>query len=144
MKRIVIVGGGTGGTILANNLARRLPAELAAGEVKITVLSASDKHMYQPGLLYVAFGRMASQDLYQDQASLLEPSIMFYVDPVKTFDLDNNRVETESGSIHDYDYLAICTGSKPVPENVPGLAEHANHVYTVEAEEKTFDALREF
>ncbi len=144
MKRIVIVGGGTGGTILANNLARRLPAELAAGEVKITVLSATDKHMYQPGLLYVAFGRMASQDLYQDQASLLEHGITFQVDPVKTFDLDNNRVETESGVTHEYDYLAICTGSRAVPESVPGLTGNAHHVYDVDAAEKTFRALRSF
>ena len=144
MKRIVIVGGGTGGTILANNLARRLPAELATGEVKITVLSATDKHMYQPGLLYVAFGRMAAQDLYQDQASLLEHGISFHVDPVKTFDLDNNRVETESGVSHEYDYLAVCTGSRPIPESVPGLAENGHHVYDVEAAEKTFNALREF
>lgn len=144
MKKIVIVGGGTGGTILANNLARRLTAELRTGEVRVTVLSASDKHMYQPGLLYVAFGRMSAQDLYQDQASLLEPGIVFHVDPVKTFDLDNKRVETESGVSHDYDYLVICTGSRPNPESVPGLAEHANHVYSVEAAEKTLAALQQF
>ncbi len=144
MKKIVIVGGGTGGTILANNLARRLSAELRTGEVRLTVLSASDKHMYQPGLLYVAFGRMSSQELYQDQASLLEPGIVFHVDPVKIFDLDNNRVETESGVNHDYDYLVICTGSRPNPESIPGLAEYANHVYTVEAAEKTLVALQQF
>jgi len=144
MKKILIVGGGTGGTILANNLARRLSEELETGTVRITVLSASDKHMYQPGLLYVAFGRMAAQDLYQDQASLFEPGIVFHVDPVKTFDMDNNRVETESGAGHDYDYLVICTGSRPNPESVPGLAEHANHVYTVEAAEKTLVALQQF
>ncbi|NOZ36805.1 MAG: NAD(P)/FAD-dependent oxidoreductase [Gammaproteobacteria bacterium] len=144
MKKIVIVGGGTGGTILANNLARRLSAELRSGEVRVTVLSASDKHMYQPGLLYVAFGRMSSQELYQDQASLLEPGIVFHVDPVKTFNLDNKQVETESGVSHDYDYLVICTGSRPNPESVPGLAEHANHVYTVEAAEKTLTALQQF
>lgn len=144
MKKIVIIGGGTGGTILANNLARRLSVELAAGEVCITVLSASDKHMYQPGLLYVAFGRMATQDLYQEQASLLEPGIIFLVDPVKTFDMDNNRVGTESGASHEYDYLVVCTGSRPNPESVPGLAESANHVYTPEAAEKTFEALQEF
>ena len=53
---ILVVGGGMGGTILANNLARRLSGELEQGSSKITMLSASDKHMYQPGLLYVAVG----------------------------------------------------------------------------------------
>ena len=46
--RILIVGGGTGGTIVANNLSRRLAPEIRARTSKITMLSASDQHMYQP------------------------------------------------------------------------------------------------
>lgn len=65
--KILIVGGGMGGTILANNLARRLHDELHAGKVRITMLSASERHMYQPGLLYVALGRMMPDELYRDQ-----------------------------------------------------------------------------
>lgn len=144
MKTIVIVGGGTGGTILANNLARRLAPELKHRQVRIIMLSASDKHMYQPGLLYVAFGRMSAEELYQDQASLLEPGIEFHVDPVREFDMDHNQVVSESGNCYDYDYLVVCTGSGPRPESVPGLAENAHHVYTVEAAQRTFDALRQF
>ena len=70
--KILVVGGGTGGTILANNLARRLAGEIRAGKAAITMLSASDRHMYQPGLLYLAFGQVAPDQLYRDQASLLE------------------------------------------------------------------------
>ncbi len=144
MKKIIIVGGGTGGTILANNLARRLAPEIASGAARVTLLTASDKHMYQPGLLYVAFGRMAANELYRDLRSLLEPGIVLHVDPVQSFDLDNNRLQTESGTTHDYDYLVICTGSRPNPESIPGLAENANHVYTLEAAEKTFSSLQAF
>ena len=46
--KILIVGGGMGGTILANNLARRLKGELKSGKAQITMLAASDQHMYQP------------------------------------------------------------------------------------------------
>ena len=80
--KILIIGGGMGGTILANNLARRLSGELKSGKASITMLSASDKHMYQPGLLYVAVGKMSPDELYRDQVSLLESSITFRVDPV--------------------------------------------------------------
>ena len=144
MKKILIVGGGTAGTILGNNLARRLSGEIKAGKLRIIMLSASDKHMYQPGLLYVAFGRMAPSELYVDQAGLLEPSIEFHVDPVEQFNLDGNQVKTKSGKTFDYDYLAICTGSRPDLAAVPGLMENAHHVYTEEAAIKTLKALTDF
>ncbi len=109
-KKILIVGGGTGGTILANNLARRLSREILDGKVQITNISASDRHMYQPGLMYVAFGHMMPDELYRDQASMLEPTVDFHVDPVVEFQLDQNQVKTESGKVHQYDMLAIATG----------------------------------
>lgn len=121
-----------GGTILANNLARRLTPELKSGKVKITMLTASAKHMYQPGLLYFAFGRVTPDELYKDQASLLEPSIALFVDPAEEFLLDENRVKSKSGKTFDYDVLVIATGSRPVPELIPGLAEHGQSFYTEE------------
>jgi sulfide:quinone oxidoreductase len=142
--KILIVGGGMGGTILANNLARRLSVELRSGKVKMTMLSASDKHMYQPGLLYLAIGRATPDELYKDQASLLEPGISFFVDPVEEFMLDNNRVKTKSGKTFDYDVIAIATGSRPAPELTPGLAENAHMFYTEESAVKMFRALQAF
>ena len=142
--KILVVGGGMGGTILANNLARRLHKELKTGKASITMLSASDRHMYQPGLLYVAVGRMAPDELYRDQASLLEPGITFHVDPVETFDLDHNRVVTKSGKSHAYDIIAIATGSRMYPEGIPGLAENAEYFYTEQSAVKMYKRLREF
>tara|TARA_B100000315_G_C14437607_1_gene523151 strand:+ start:124 stop:480 length:357 start_codon:yes stop_codon:yes gene_type:complete len=117
--RILVVGGGTAGTIVANNLSRRLSGELRARKARITLLSASDKHMYQPGLLYVAFGQMMPDELYRDRASLLEPTIDFHVDPVKEFHLDQNKVLTKSGKTHEYDIIVIATGSRTMPKEIP-------------------------
>jgi sulfide:quinone oxidoreductase len=142
--KILIVGGGMGGTILANNLARRLAGELRTGKANITMLSASDKHMYQPGLLYVALGRMAVDELYRDQASLLEPGIEFHVDPVTEFNLDDNNVKAQSGKTYDYDLIVIATGSRAMPESTPGLAENSINVYTEEAALKFFRTISEF
>ena len=142
--RILIVGGGMGGTILANNLARRLTSELKTGKARITMLSASDKHMYQPGLLYLAVGRMTPDELYRDQASLLEPGIHFHVDPVEEFQLDNNRVKTKSGKTHEYDVMVIATGSRMFPEGVPGMVENAETFYTEETALKMFKRLQAF
>ncbi len=142
--KILVVGGGMGGTILANNLARRLKSEMRSGKVRIEMLSASDKHMYLPGLLYVAVGRMTPDELYRDQASLLEPGIAFAVDPVEQFLLDKNQVKTKSGRVVDYDLLAIATGSRIWPESVPGLKENAEFFYTEETAVKMFKRLSEF
>ncbi|MGB7541685.1 MAG: FAD/NAD(P)-binding oxidoreductase [Burkholderiales bacterium] len=142
--KILIVGGGMGGTILANNLARRLQSELKSGKARLTMLSASDKHMYQPGLLYLALGRSTPDELYRDQASLLEPGISFFVDPVEQFMLDKNQVKTKSGKIHDYDVIAIATGSRMVPELIPGLAENAETFYTEETALKMLKRLQGF
>jgi sulfide:quinone oxidoreductase len=142
--KILIAGGGMGGTILGNNLARRLAPEIRAGKVQLGMLSASDKHMYQPGLLYLALGRMTPDELYRDQASLLEPGIDFQVDPVETFELDQNRVKTKGGKTHAYDILVIATGSRPVPEMIPGLAESAETFYTEASAVKMFKRLQAF
>ena len=142
--RILVVGGGTAGTIVANNLARRLSGELSAGNASITLLSASERHMYQPGLLYVAFGQMMPDELYRDEASLLESSIDFHVDPVKEFQLSQNKVLTEGGKTHDYDMIVIATGSRMMPKEIPGLAESAEFFYTEESAVKMYKSLREF
>ncbi len=142
--RILVVGGGTGGTIVANNLARRLSKEIMNRKVRITMLSASDQHMYQPGLLYLAFGQMTPDELYRDQASLLESSIDFHVDPVDKFNMNENHVITKSGKKFEYDMLVIATGSRIVPEQVPGMQEGADTFYTEESAIKLFKKLREF
>jgi len=142
--KILIVGGGMGGTILGNNLARRLAPELRSGKVQLTMLSASDKHMYQPGLLYLCLGRMTPDELYRDQASLLEPGIEFQVDPVETFELEANRVKTKSGKTIGYDILVIATGSRAMPEMIPGLAENAETFYTEQSALKMFKRLQQF
>ncbi len=142
--RILVVGGGTGGTIVANNLARRLDKEIKKRKVHITMLSASDQHMYQPGLLYVAFGQMMPDELYRDQASLLETSIDFHVDPVEKFELDKKKVRTQSGKEYFYDVLVIATGSRIMPKKIPGLEEGSETCYTEKGAISMFKKLREF
>lgn len=143
-KKILIVGGGLAGTIVANGLSRVLRSAMRNNEVSITVLGTTDRHMYQPGLLYIPFGRMREQDLFRDQRKILQKGIHFHVDPATRIDTDNGAVHTESGATYAYDYLVIATGSRLRHDTIPGMTEGAHWFYDLEGARKMRDALHDF
>jgi sulfide:quinone oxidoreductase len=142
--KILIVGGGLGGTIVANGLCRQLRDELATGDVAITMLGTTQTHMYQPGLLYVPFGRMREAELFRDQRKVLDRRVAFFVDPATRVDIDRKIVTTASGNSHSYDFLVLATGSRIRPDTVPGMAEGAHWFYDLDGARKLRDALRQF
>jgi sulfide:quinone oxidoreductase len=143
-KKILIVGGGLAGTIIANGLSRQLGKEIRANEVNITVIGNTERHMYQPGLLYVPFGRIRERELFRDQRSVLDRRIAFHVDPATKIDIGEKSVRTESGKSFDYDYLVIATGSRLRPDTVPGMSEGAHWFYDLEGARKMREALDGF
>jgi sulfide:quinone oxidoreductase len=142
--KILILGSGMGGTIVANGLAHKLSDEMRTGSASVTVLGTTTKHMYQPGLLYVPFGRAREPELCRDERSILDRRINFLVDPAKRIDVDNNVVHAVSGKTYNYDFLIIATGSRLAPDMVPGLAEGAHQFYELEGARKMRDALDAF
>ncbi|WDD94417.1 NAD(P)/FAD-dependent oxidoreductase [Burkholderia sp. FERM BP-3421] len=128
-QQILIVGGGLGGTMLANQLAARLFRELIDGTVRITVLSDSPDHYYKPSFMYVAFGACLREDLVRPERALLRPEIDFVIDAAVHFDFAARRVHTRGGARHAYDHLVIATGCVPAPERIEGLAEAGDHFY---------------
>jgi len=139
MKKVLILGGGDGGTIVANVLARKTSAE----EVQITVLDTQEKHVYQPGFLYVAFGNEKPGHLIKDERKLLNKRVKFIVDEATKVDPAKNSVYTKSGKILDYDYLVIATGSRLNKNELAGF-EDAYHFYDLESAIKLRDALKNF
>ncbi len=142
--RIVVVGAGMGGTIVANGLARSLAQQLRIGEASLTILGTTPNHLYQPGLLYVPFGRSREAELCRSERAILDRRVNFVVDPARQIDVEHNCVEAESGKIYRYDYLVIATGSRLAPEMVPGLEEGAYQFYDLEGARKTRAALDDF
>ena len=54
------------------------------------------------------------------------------------------RGKSRGGTTLPYDYLVIATGSRNVPEEVPGLAEGGHHFYSAEAAKALGAALESF
>jgi sulfide:quinone oxidoreductase len=143
-KKVLIVGGGLAGTIVANGLCRQLSDEIRGNEVSITMLGATDTHMYQPGLLYVPFGRIREKDLFRDQRKVLDRRVTFHIDPATNIDVEKQEVATESGKSFGYDYLVIATGSRIRPDNVPGMEEGALWFYDLDGARKMREELEAF
>ncbi|MCT7523509.1 NAD(P)/FAD-dependent oxidoreductase [Aliarcobacter cryaerophilus] len=131
-KKILIVGGGTAGTMTANNLAKKLMPEIDKDEVEITLISNSKNHYYRPGAMYVAFGKSEGYEFVREQRSLLMSEIKFEVEEAVEIDTKNNFIKAKSGKKFDYDFLVLATGCEAAPERIPGLAEGGDIFYTYE------------
>jgi sulfide:quinone oxidoreductase len=122
--KVVIVGGGVGGTFVANLLAKH------SDRLEVTVVDATGVHHYQPGLLYVPFGWERPERLRHDERRLLHPAVQLLQAPVERIDVDARQLRLSDGGMLPYDFLVIATGSCPVPDEIPGLAEGSHHFYT--------------
>jgi sulfide:quinone oxidoreductase len=118
MRRIVVLGGGTGGTLIANRL-RRL---LDPGSAEIVVVDADDEHVYQPGLLFVPFGLADPSGLIRPRHRQLRSGITFRHAAVDCVDLEQDAVRLTDGTSLGYDILVVATGARLIPEETEGLA----------------------
>lgn len=127
--RILIIGGGIGGTMTANHLVTKLYPEIRAGKVQVTMLSNSPWHYYKPAFMYVAFNSFFRDELRRPQRGLLRPEVDFQLEEVERFDFPGNKVQCRSGRNFGYDHLVISTGCIPSPERIEGLKEAGDHFY---------------
>jgi len=117
MKRIVILGGGTGGTLVANRLRR----EYDPGVAEIIVVDRDDDHVYQPGLLFVPFGRPDVRRLTRSRRRQLRSGVTFRQAGIDHVDAEADRVYLDDGTVLGYDVLVVATGAQLLPEETDGL-----------------------
>ncbi len=119
MKRIVILGAGTGGTIMANLLRKRLDPAFWA----ITVVDRDNEHYYQPGFLFIPFGFYKKEDIVKPRAKFLPKTVEFIVSEVDRVNPAANDVIFADGSTLGYDILIVATGSEIAPSETPGMLD---------------------
>ncbi|MER7251382.1 FAD/NAD(P)-binding oxidoreductase [Kribbella sp. NPDC000426] len=144
MRRLVILGGGTAGTTVANKLRRRLPLD----EWRITVIDRDSHHVYQPGLLFVPFGG-DDKHLLQPRRKTLRAGILLLRGEIAKVDPDAKDVRLTDGQVVGYDYLVIATGTSSRPDETPGMLgpewrRSIHDFYTYDGAFALRDALRDF
>jgi sulfide:quinone oxidoreductase len=117
-KRVVVLGGGTGGTMVANRLRRHFDDD----EAEIDVVDRDDAHVYQPGLLFVPFGLADADEIVRPRHRQLRDGIAFYQNEVVEVWADRNEVLLDDRTILPYDVLVVASGAQLQPEETEGLA----------------------
>jgi sulfide:quinone oxidoreductase len=142
MKKLLVLGAGTAGTMAANKLRPRL----AASEWEITVVDSATKHHYQPGFLFVPFGTYRPDQIVKPMARLLAPGIDLLHGEIERVEADESRVLLTDGTQLDYDQLIIATGTHPRRDQTDGLEsdEYGRTIhdfYTIEGATALHDVL---
>ena len=117
VKRIVILGGGTGGTLMAN----RLRKTYGQSEVEIAVVDRDDRHVYQPGLLFVPFGLADVDEIIRPRRRQLANGIAFHETEIDHVSLADDLVHLADGTVLPYDMLIVASGARLAPEETEGL-----------------------
>jgi len=125
-KTVVILGGGVGGLVTANELRRRLPREN-----RVVLVDQDGRHIFWPSLLWLQAGLRKPETIVRDLAGLSKKGIEVVKQPVTAVDPAKKTVQV-NGSQLDADYLVVSLGAQLAPEQIPGLAEAGLNLYTLE------------
>ncbi len=147
VKRVVILGAGTAGTIMANRLRKVHKKEVRSGDFSITVVDQDNRHIYQPGLLFVPFGTYKPSDTVAPRDRQLGSGIDYVQTGIDRVEAEENRVYLDNGSSLPYDVLIIATGTRIAPEETDGLMgegwnETMFEFYTLEGATALGEALK--
>jgi sulfide:quinone oxidoreductase len=119
MKTFLILGSGTGGTMVAN----KMSAALDPQEWRIIVVDKDENHYYQPGFLFIPFGIYSPADVVKPKRNFLPPTVEMIFGDIELIEPDQNRVKLGNNRSINYDYLVVATGSYIRPELMTGLVD---------------------
>jgi len=120
MKKLLILGAGTAGTMLANKLSHELPRS----EWNITIVDQNETHYYQPGFLFIPFGIYGPNDVIKAKRDFVPVGVDMIMSEIELIEPDKNQVRLKKDNrVLQYDYLIIATGTAPVPEETPGMSD---------------------
>ncbi len=123
MKTFLILGAGTGGTMVAN----KMSAVLDPQEWRILIVDRDETHYYQPGFLFIPFGMYSPADVVKPKRNFLPPTVEVVFGDIELIEPDKSRVKLSGGKTISYDYMVVSTGSHIHPEEIPGMQDGGWH-----------------
>ncbi len=117
MKKVLILGAGTAGTIMSNKLRKALDKN----EWDVTIVDKEKTHYYQPGFLFIPFGIYSRQDVVKPKSNFFPPGVNVIYSDIDMINGEKNTVSLKNGQTLSYDFLIIATGTNVHPEETPGL-----------------------
>lgn len=128
-KKIVIIGAGYTGTLVAKNMARKFPDKRSAS---ITLIDRNSFHTMMTELHEVAAGRVHESSIRIELAAIFKKdNVNLVQDEVESIDFKEKVVKSKNGS-YDYDILVIATGSKPTYYGTKGAKEYSFSLWSYE------------
>jgi sulfide:quinone oxidoreductase len=123
MKKLVILGAGTAGTMMLNKLYNTLDSN----EWQITIVDQHETHYYQPGFLFIPFGIYNKKDVIKPKRDFFPSGINAITSEIEKIEPENNRVLLKNNQVISYDYLIIATGARVVPGETEGMKDGLWH-----------------
>jgi sulfide:quinone oxidoreductase len=117
MKNVVVLGGGTAGTMVVNKLFKKLDKT----QWHITIVDQDNKHLYQPGLLFLPFRGYEPEQLVKSRDHFFPSGITFIQSEIDHVDPELNEIALADSRTLSYDYLIIATGTTPRPDQTSGM-----------------------
>lgn len=117
MKKILILGAGSAGTMMANHLSKKINKL----EWSITIVDQHENHYYQPGFLFIPFNVYSEKDVVKNRTKFIPKNVEYIQSPIKLIKAEKDHVILENNEVIHYDLLIIATGSEIAPEETEGM-----------------------
>ena len=145
MKNILILGAGTGGTIMA----KQLNKELDPKEWSISIVDERTEHYYQPGFLFLPFDQYKPEDIVKPISDFIPKGVEFIHASAEKIIPEEHKVILSNGNTLPYEILIIATGTDIEPDEIEGMnsAKWGKSIftfYTFEGAKALRDKLREW
>ncbi len=140
VNRVLILGDGDAGTIMANKL--RFNTNIK--DVEITVVGKSKTHYFKPDGIHIAFKMVDYKKSVKPTDFLLNYGINYINGEITKIYVEDKFVTLKSGKNLAYDYLIIATGDRFVPEDIPGYDGEAKHFHDLQHALELHEELKSF